>query len=684
MLRAIGVRLLVWGGLMAAILLYSGHLRWPAAESEPSQPVGPASAPETPAGPGWPHVRGPLYSGVSEETGLADHWPAGGPALVWKREIGRGYSAMTAAGNRLFTQRQTATEQSVLCLDAQTGVTVWEYRYGWAYEPGGMYPGPRATPTWHAGRVYFAAPDGLIGCLRAEDGTRVWEMNVNKQFGGRGTDFGYACSPLVEAGKVILPVGGERASVVALSAIDGSTVWTSGSEPASYCSAIPITFNGGRLVVAFLQNALALVDLESGKWLWQREYSKGYDEHAAIPVYREPHLMVMSPFQAGADLFRLEAPATTSGGGQPAPVRARLVWHGSVLSNDTASSVLVGGHVYGFDLLEPQTNGRRPSRGQFKCLEFPGGKVRWTTDRVGHATVLAADGKLYLFNDRGTLIVALATSDRYEELGRTAVFRGEMCWTSPALHRGRIYVRSPTQAACLDVATASPPEPSVPSGAALAVEPAMGEPFDVIGLIGKEREFPFDPPDLREFTRWYAWSLCGALLAAWATAGLAAVAARQIRAASDRSVRRFAVAFFWSAAIVLGFAATPLANKLCDGFTFTWPASLFVVHQIVLTAVAWSSTGTERSPRRWLAPLAALVLAAVFAVYYDLCRRLNLALAWVFLAGFPASWPLAVPLAYRLGRFRGLFLPAIGTIGAFSLYFWASAALLWLRAALVR
>jgi outer membrane protein assembly factor BamB len=457
-------------------------------------------------------LRGPAYSGISEETGLADSWPSEGPPLLWKRDLGRGYSGFTAVGNRVFTQRQTATEQSVVCLDADTGGQVWEHRYGWAYEPGGMYPGPRATPTWHAGRIYFAAPDGLVGCLRADNGTRLWTVNVNEQFAGRGTEFGYACSPLVEAEKVILPVGGPQASVVALSALDGSTVWVSGSQPASYCSALPITLGGRRLVVAFLQNVLALLDPESGKLVWQRPYSEGYDEHAAMPLYDEPHLMVMLPFKAGADLYRLEPPRADAADAARDAMPARLLWHSAELSNDTASSVLAGGHVYGFDLHEAQANGRRPSRGRFKCLEFLSGKVRWSTDRVGHATIVVAEGKLFLFNDKGELILAKATPDRYEELGRTQVFRGEVSWTAPALHRGRIFLRSPTQAACLDVRKTEPSAQARPATPAPASQVPAGEPFDLVRLIGKEREYPFDPPDLAEFTRWYLWSLAGPFL----------------------------------------------------------------------------------------------------------------------------------------------------------------------------
>jgi outer membrane protein assembly factor BamB len=677
LVRAVGLRLIVWGGLACGVLIYLGHLRWPA---ERIESIGPLPESQASSGPEWPHLRGPAYSGVSDETGLADAWPPGGPPVLWNREIGRGYSGIIAVGNRLWTQRQTPTEQSVLCLDAETGSQIWEHRYGWAYEPGGMYPGPRSTPTWHDGRVYFAAPDGLIGCLRADGGEAIWMVNVNKKFGGHGTEFGYSCSPLVEAGRAILPVGGPEASVVALNAFDGSVVWTSGSEPASYCSPIPITLGGRRLVVAFLQNTLALVDLESGKWFWQQSYSHGYDEHAALPVYSEPHLMVMLPFRAGADLYRLEASHTDSAGTHGPTIAGRLQWHSTELSNDTASSVLYQGFVYGFDLLEAQANGRRPSRGQFKCLEFPNGKVRWTTDRVGHASLVAAEGKLFLLNDKGELILARATPDQYEEIGRLQVFHREICWTSPTLHRGRIYLRSPTRAACLDVTRAISPYPETNPKAppAPATAPPASEPFDLVRLIGREREYPFDPPDLNELTRWYLWSL-GALAAAGLAAWLAGLACRRTGGSPSLLAARVPAALFWLLAIMLGLAATPVANWVSDGFVFTWPLAVFVVHELVLAAVVSSQRISGQRVARWVGPAAAVGLVAAFAAYYDLCRLLNLPMAWVFLIGLIPSWPVAVPLAHRLGRIQGVLSHWFWASAAFTLFFWASAAWLWVH-----
>ena len=441
-LLAVAPRVLVYGGAALAIAPYlvstSAALVFRGATIQDGHNQ------SEPADADWPHLRGPHYNAHSDETGLADCWPPEGPPVLWTREIGRGYSGVIAVGGQVYTQTQTLTEQLVLALDAETGQTLWKHGYGWPYDAGGTYPGPRATPTWSNGRIYFAGPDGLVRCLDAADGRLLWSVNVNQKFGGRGTDFGYSCSPLVEDGKVILPVGGPSAAVVALDAGDGSTVWASGDAPASYCPAIPITFRGRRQVVAFLQNDLMGFDLASGRLLWQQSYSHRYDEHAAFPLYDEPHLRTMQPFRGGSHLYTLEA-ARDSG------CELQLVRHDERMSNDVASSVLVDGYVYGFDLRDIQSNGHRPSHGEFRCMDFKTGEILWSSDRIGQATIVVADGKLILLNDRGEVLLVRADPQAYRELGRAQVFSGEICWTAPCLHRGRLYVRSPTRLACLDL-----------------------------------------------------------------------------------------------------------------------------------------------------------------------------------------------------------------------------------------
>src|SRR4051794_33976365 len=76
----------------------------------------------------WPHLRGPQYNGLSTETGLADAWPAAGPPLLWTRQLGQGFSGFVVAQGKAFTQRQTPAGQYLLCLDPDSGQTLWESR----------------------------------------------------------------------------------------------------------------------------------------------------------------------------------------------------------------------------------------------------------------------------------------------------------------------------------------------------------------------------------------------------------------------------------------------------------------------------------------------------------------------------------------------------------------------------
>ena len=221
LVRFFGVRVVVWGGVAVLVYLLLGDVRSMVAPRPSSPPRIGEPQPVTLKDPGWPHLRGPHYNGLSDEKGLADSWPPDGPPVLWTRQLGQGYSAFTAVNGRVYTQTQSTYSQSVLCLDAETGDEIWEHRYGWPYDAAGLYPGPRATPTWHNGRVYFAGPRGLVGCLAARDGRLIWSVNVIEKYGGLGSDFGYSCSPLVEQGMVILPVGGPGAGIVPLDARDG-------------------------------------------------------------------------------------------------------------------------------------------------------------------------------------------------------------------------------------------------------------------------------------------------------------------------------------------------------------------------------------------------------------------------------------------------------------------------------
>jgi len=649
----------------------------------------------------WPQWRGPQADGHSAEIHLLETWPETGPPVLWSREIGQGYSSLIVVGNRVFTQEQTLYEQAVICLDADTGQTVWSTRYGWPYEGGGLYPGPRSTPAYDRGRIYFAAPDGTVGCLNARDGAVVWTVNPTKQFRGRGTDFGYSCSPVIADNKVIVPVGGHGASVVALSITDGSVVWQAGDAPASYATPVIIEHRGRKLVIALLENSLAAIELGSGRLLWELDLSEGYDEHSAAPVYREPLLMFAGPFRSGARCLKLND--------DPAVPPAR-VWESLKFSNDVASSVLYDGRVYGFDLRDQQSRVNRPSRGEYRCLDFETGRILWSTDQVGHANTILADGKLILFNDRGEVILARAGTADYEELARASVFEGEICWSAPALSRGRLYLRTQSRLACLGIG-AKPPERAAQT---LASIPRHRRAFDPTGLLGGEREFPATTPEWSEFRTWYLWSLAALGLATvvsavvqWGTARGSGRRAAVVPSASlnpvntrapgpeevpatgspekhqiptsDRSLapswNGIARTTFWLAVLLAGAIGSPVLNAWQDEYVFLWPLALWCTLQITVETSVWAERQPNRRRARWRSRGVGLMFLGACALYFHLCRSLGMSIEWCFLIGLLPGFAAAALVASQSTRWTACphLARPLALSASFSIYFWSAA-----------
>lgn len=629
----------------------------------------------------WPFIRGVNFDGHSAETDLADSWPESGPPVLWTRELGQGYSSFIAWDDRIATQTQTLAGQYVVCLEADTGKTIWQHRYDWPHEPAGVYPGPRATPTYANGRVYFAAPSGLIGCLNATDGRPLWSVNVTETYEGDGTDFGYSCAPTVVDDLVLLPVGGRNAAMIALDAEDGSLRWRSGDDAASYTPAYPITFQGQRCVLGYLQNVLALHDLKTGELIWRRELSAGYDEHSAWPIYSEPYLWISSPFQAGSELLELT-------GDKDQPVRT--VWKSPLMSNDIFSSVLIDGAIYGFDLHEAQAKTHRPSRGQFRCLDLVTGKQLWAAgdphkrraaqeldrgQRVGHATVIAADGKLILMNDTGELILARATTERYDELARVSVLGGEICWTQPVLYGSRLFVRNQSRAVCVYLGDPNELGAELQDQALLASDIPQTEYIDLAAtILGVEPEYAFDLPSRVWLREWFLFSLGILGVSAAMTCVVRLLIGRRLALVGARWL-------FWSVAFVLACIGTTLLSRWRADFVFTWPVAIFVMLQAAVSELKLSKKSDDAAYVAWRSALAALLFMASSLAYYWLCRRLSLVSEWAFLCGFPAALPFALAgaLAFPRRRWR-LAWEALMTILAFSAFYWSSVAVLLLKA----
>ncbi|MCP4452619.1 MAG: PQQ-binding-like beta-propeller repeat protein, partial [Planctomycetes bacterium] len=144
------------------------------------------------AGLDWPHWRGPSKNGISQEAEWSTDWGTKGPTVLWRKQVGTGFSSMAVSQGRVYTQGNTGKkgnkktlphEDVVFCFDAQTGKTLWQHRYPNPLQPEGYEGGTSSTPTVADGRVYTLSKHAQVFCLDATSGDILWHKDLVKAFG---------------------------------------------------------------------------------------------------------------------------------------------------------------------------------------------------------------------------------------------------------------------------------------------------------------------------------------------------------------------------------------------------------------------------------------------------------------------------------------------------------------------
>ena len=151
----------------------------------------------------WPGFRGPARDNRVLGTTFPTDWSTDAPREVWRRRVGLGWSSFAAVGGYLFTQEQRGEEELVVCYRANTGEPVWVNRVTARFDSS-MGVGPRATPTYHQGRLYTLGATGVLQCIDAATGETVWQRSLTEDTGAGIPGWGFASSPLVTDGAAIV------------------------------------------------------------------------------------------------------------------------------------------------------------------------------------------------------------------------------------------------------------------------------------------------------------------------------------------------------------------------------------------------------------------------------------------------------------------------------------------------
>ncbi len=398
----------------------------------------PADGPPADDPASWAQFLGPRRDGISRETGLNTDWTKKKPAVVWKAATGPSFSSVSVVGDRLFTGEQRGSRDGILCIDAKKGKERWYTDAAPGYlDRQRQGAGPRATPTFHRGRLYVLMANGALLCLEADDGKKVWEVDLFDAAKTRPRDdvyyWGMAGSPLVEGDLVIVQPGGNRDnSLVALRRDTGRLAWGVGNDPAGYSSPIAIEAGGRRQIVSFTGRSAIGVDPAAGKLLWRFELGNEYDCNIATPLWAEGLLFISAAYKTGSAALEL----TASG--------PKVKWQDKVLMNHFPTSVIAGGHVYGChgDL----------AANMLKAVELATGKEKWFERGTGKCSLLGLPGHLVLLGERGTVWLIEANPDAFVVKGKLEGLLGTRCWSQPAFLDKKLYLRDERQIVQIDLA----------------------------------------------------------------------------------------------------------------------------------------------------------------------------------------------------------------------------------------
>lgn len=374
------------------------------------------------AGADWPHWRGPNHDGISAETGLQTAWTEK-PPVVWEREIGSAFSAISCVGDRVYTCGTQNGQQVLLCLNADTGAVIWQTAFEPEYKERQGGDGTRGTPTVEDGRVYVQSAGGRILCCDAASGKEVWSRAFDAK-----PQWGYSGSILIE-GDLAIAIGGDAEGVlVAMNKKTGEVVWRRGQTPVGYSTPYPFTLGGQRYVVGFLGKSVIIVEARSGREAWSAPWETDWDVNAATPIFHDGLLFISSGYKTGAAVFRLRAAGEK--------VAADEVWRGKAIMAKFQTPVLHEGHLYVSD------------QKALRCVELATGKEKWSQRGVENGTVVLAEGSLFVLTEDGRLRIGRASPEKFAPTTDVEILSGR-CWTVPTLYRGRLYARNLERIVCL-------------------------------------------------------------------------------------------------------------------------------------------------------------------------------------------------------------------------------------------
>ena len=126
----------------------------------------------------WTQWGGPQRDFTAPSGALSLDWPDSGPAELWSRELGDGFSSILYDQGTLYTMYRRGDEEVVVAIDAANGESLWETSYVSPLDREGMILDFGGGTDQHAvDEPIFCAP-GIMSFLWMRPATLGWQRRL--------------------------------------------------------------------------------------------------------------------------------------------------------------------------------------------------------------------------------------------------------------------------------------------------------------------------------------------------------------------------------------------------------------------------------------------------------------------------------------------------------------------------
>ena len=407
----------------------------------------------------WPQWRGPLFNGSSPEKNLPETWTK--ETVQWTAPL-PGPSGATPAvwGDHIFvTSPDSQKNLLLLALDRRDGKVRWQKQIATGDLTVGRGNMASPSPVTDGKNVFVLYGTGDLAALDFA-GNIKWQRNLGADYGRFAIMWLYGSSPLLFDGKLYVQVlqrnpvpnnypalaGGDPARESYLLALDpatGKTLWKTArpsdakmESSESYATPTPAIGADGKAQLLLVGgNCLTGHDPATGAELWRGYGLNPKDGEwmriVASPVSAAGLAIACGPKKEPMLAFRTDGKGdvTTTG----------LAWKNEERKTpDVCTPAFDGQHLYVVDGDGHTLTAYDPKTGEKKWTgELPDRTVIRSSPTV-------ADGKIYIVNEKGTVMVC-AAGDEFKLLATIPMGDSEGTRASIVVSNGQLFLRT-TQA----------------------------------------------------------------------------------------------------------------------------------------------------------------------------------------------------------------------------------------------